>query len=573
MSYTPREYLRFKMPLGRTRAVLAMFGLIGIGVMGRVLYLQTTKSEFLEQQGEARFSRVIEMPYLRGSIMDRNGLPLAVSLFAYTVSANPEYAVLTARETNTLASLLELPADKVSAKLASPKQLVVLKKRVDPDVAETLRALKLPGVMIRRELHRSYSQDGAFSHVVGFTDINDMGLEGAELAFNSQLVGKSGRQRITKDLKGRVVSEPEDVILPQHGKDLTLSLDARIQNIVFEELIKVQEKFRAKSASAVMIDPKTGEILAMASVPSFNPSEEIPRDKSLVRNRPVTDLFEPGSTLKPFTMAAALNAGHIRYNSRIITDDGRIRVGRHTITDTHPHPDGVMEAWDAIAKSSNVAMVKITQGLSAETVDNVLRGAGFAKKPGIGMPGEAKGLLRPASTWKPIEQATISFGNGISVSLIQLARAYTIFARDGTLSPLTLVKADAPAPGTRVISKQAADDMRRMLATVTEEGGTGKNARVPGYTVGGKTGTAHKVVGRTYGRLYVGSFVGMVPTTNPRFILGVMVDEPKGAHYGGVVAAPTWAAISGRTLELLKVPKDRPDTPDDAKSSPTAVED
>jgi cell division protein FtsI (penicillin-binding protein 3) len=571
MSYTPREYLKFKMPLGRTRAVLAMFGLIGIGVMGRVLYLQTTKSEFLEQQGEARFSRVIEMPYLRGSILDRNGLPLAVSLFAYTVSANPEHAVLTSRETGTLASLLELPADKVASKLASPKQLVILKKRVDPDAAETLRSLKLPGIMIRRELHRSYSQDAAFSHIVGFTDINDMGLEGAELAFNSQLVGKSGRQRITKDLKGRVVSEPEDVILPKHGKDLALSLDARIQNIVFEELVKVQEKFHSKSASAVMIDPKTGEILAMASVPSFDPSAEIPRDKSLVRNRPVTDLFEPGSTLKPFTMAAALNAGHVRYNTVIDTDDGRIRVGRHTITDTHAN--GALEAWDAMAKSSNVAMTKITLGMPAQIVDDVLRGAGFAKKPGIGMPGEARGLLRPASTWKPIEQATISFGNGVSVSLIQLVRAYTIFARDGTLSPLNLLKTDTAAEGTRVISKKAADDMRRMLATVTEKGGSGTTARVPGYTVAGKTGTAHKVVGRTYGRLYVGSFVGMVPASNPRFILGVMVDEPKGAHFGGVVAAPTWAVISGRTLELLKVPKDRPENPDDAKSAPTVVED
>jgi cell division protein FtsI (penicillin-binding protein 3) len=571
MSYTPREYLKFKMPLGRTRAVLAMFGLIGIGVMGRVLYLQTTKSDFLEQQGEARFSRVIEMPYLRGSILDRNGLPLAVSLFAYTVSANPEHAVLTSRETGTLASLLELPTDKVAAKLASPKQLVILKKRVDPDAAETLRSLKLPGIMIRRELHRSYSQDAAFSHIVGFTDINDTGMEGAELAFNSQLVGKSGRQRITKDLKGRVVSEPEDVILPQHGKDLTLSLDARIQNIVFEELIKVQEKYRAKSASAVMIDPKTGEVMAMASVPSFNPSEEIPRDKSLVRNRPVTDLYEPGSTLKPFTMAAALNSGHVGYNTIIDTGNGRITVGRHTITDTHPA--GAIPAWDVIAKSSNVGMTKITLGMPAQVVDDVLRGAGFAKKPGIGLPGEAKGLLRPASTWKPIEQATISFGNGVSVSLIQLVRAYTIFARDGTLSPLTLLKADSPAAGQRVISQKAADEIRRMLATVTEKGGTGLPARVPGYTVGGKTGTAHKVVGRTYGHVYVGSFVGMVPATNPRFILGVVVDEPKGAHYGGVVAAPTWAVISGRTLELLKVPKDRPENPDDAKSGPIVVED
>jgi cell division protein FtsI (penicillin-binding protein 3) len=270
-------------------------------------------------------------------------------------------------------------------------------------------------------------------------------------------------------------------------------------------------------------------------------------------------------------MAAALNSGHVNYNTIIDTGNGRITVGNHTITDTHPA--GAIPAWEVIAKSSNVGMTKITLGMPAQVVDDVLRAAGFAKKPGIGLPGEAKGLLRPGSTWKPIEQATISFGNGVSVSLIQLVHAYTIFARGGTLSPLTLLKADAPADGPRVLSTKAAEDIRKMLGTVTEEGGTGLTARVPGYTVGGKTGTAHKVVGRTYGHVYVGSFVGMVPVSNPRFILGVVVDEPKGAHYGGTVAAPTWATIAGRTLELLKVPKDKLETPDAPKPGSVVVED
>ena len=561
MSFTPREYLRFKMPLGRTRAVLAMFCMIGVGVMGRVLYLQTTKAEFLEQQGEARYSRTVNLPYLRGQIMDRNGMPLAVSLFAYNISANPQHAVLTARETAGLSDLLDIPLAKLQAKLSEDKQLVSLKKRVDPAAAEAIKNMKLPGVQVKRELHRAYSQDAAFSQVVGFTDINDIGQEGVELAFNDQLVGKAGRQRITKDLKGRVVSEPEDVIAAKHGKDLTLSLDARIQHIMFEELVKVHQKYRAKSASAVMVDPATGEIMAMVSVPSYNPSSESPGDKNLVKNRPVTDLFEPGSTLKPFTMAAALNAGRIRYDTLVNTDDGRISIGRHTITDTHPA--GVIPAWDVMAKSSNVGMTKISLGMPAKMVDDVLRDSGFGKKPGIGLPGEARGVLRPASTWKPIEQATISFGNGISVSLIQLVHAYTIFARDGTLPPLSLLKVEKPGEAKRVISVKAADDMRRMLGTVTEEGGTGKPARVPGYTVGGKTGTAHKVVGKTYGRVYVGSFVGMVPVTKPRFILGVMLDEPKGAHYGGTVAGPTFSAISARTFELLGVPKDNLDPPAD----------
>jgi cell division protein FtsI (penicillin-binding protein 3) len=554
MSYTPREYLNFKMPLGRTRAVLGLFCLIGVGVMGRVLYLQTSKSAFLEQQGEARFSRTTELPYLRGKIMDRSGLPLAVSLFAYNVSANPEQAVLTERESGALASLLEMPPAKLDLKLAELKQLVSLKKRVDGETAEAIRALRLPGVLVQRELHRAYSQDAAFSQVVGFTDIRDIGQEGVELAFNDYLVGKAGSQRITKDLKGRVVSEPQDVVLPEHGKDLTLALDARIQHIMFEELIKVQAKYRAKSASAVMVDPNTGEIMAMVSVPSYNPSATGPGDKNLVKNRPVTDLYEPGSTLKPFTMAAALNAGRIKYDTMVDTGNGRITVGNHTITDTHPA--GAIPAWEVIAKSSNVGMTKITLAMPAEVVDTVLRDAGFAKKPGIGLPGEARGVLRPANTWKPIEQATISFGNGVSVSLIQLVHAYTIFARDGTLPPLSLLKVDHPGEAKRVISVKAANDMRRMLGTVTEDGGTGLPARVPGYTVGGKTGTAHKVVGRTYGRLYIGSFVGMVPVSKPRFILGVMVDEPQGAHYGGTVAAPTFAAVAGRTLELLGVPKD-----------------
>jgi cell division protein FtsI (penicillin-binding protein 3) len=562
MSFTPREYLTFQMPLGRTRAVLALFCFIGIGVMGRVLYLQTAKSDFLEQQGEARFSRTTTLPYLRGEIRDRSGLPLAVSLFAYNISANPEQAVLTSRESGALASLLDLPQNKLEQKLAELKQLVSLKKRVDGDTADAIRALRLPGILVQRELHRAYSQDAAFSQVVGFTDIRDIGQEGVELAFNDKLVGKAGSQRITKDLKGRVVSEPQDVVLPQHGQDITLALDARIQHIMFEELVKVQEKYRAKSVSAVMVDPNTGEILAMASVPSYNPSASGPGDKNLVKNRPVTDLFEPGSTLKPFTMAAALNSGHIKYDTIVDTGNGRITVGSHTITDTHP--SGAIPAWEVIAKSSNVGMTKITLGMPSAVVDTVLRDAGFAKKPGIGLPGEARGVLRPASTWKPIEQATISFGNGISVSLLQLVHGYTIFARDGTLPQLSLLKVDKPGGGTRVISAKAANDVRRMLGTVTEAGGTGLPARVPGYTVGGKTGTAHKVVGRTYGRLYVGSFVGMVPVSKPRFILGVMVDEPQGAHYGGVVAAPAFAAVAGRTLELLGVPKDNltpaPDT-------------
>ena len=557
------------MPLGRTRAVLAMFCLIGVGVMGRVLYLQTSKAEFLEQQGEARFSRTIKLPYLRGAIHDRNGLPLAVSLFAYKITANPQHAVLTARETANLAGLLDMPVEQLAAKLAEDRQLVNLKKRVPPDIADAIKTLKLPGVAVTRELHRAYSQDAAFSQIVGFTDINDIGQEGVELAFNSKLVGTPGQQRITKDLKGRVVSEPEDVIEPKHGADITLALDARIQHIMYEELVKTHEKFKAKSVSAVMVDPKTGEIMAMVSVPSYNPNASAPQDKNLVRNRPVTDLYEPGSTLKPFTMAAAINAGIIRYNTIIDTEDGRIRVGRHTITDTHPA--GAIEAWDVMAKSSNVGLVKITQKMPAEMVDKVLRDSGFAKKPGIGLPGEAKGVLRPPSTWKPIEQATIAFGNGVSVSLIQLVHAYSIFARDGTLPPLSLLKVDKPAEATRVISTSAANDMRRMLGMVTEDGGTGKPARVPGYTVGGKTGTSHKLVGSTYGRLYVGSFVGMTPVTNPRFILGVMVDEPKGAHYGGTVAGPAFSAIAGRTLDLLDVPKDNLNPP--ADKTTTVVED
>lgn len=563
MSFTPREYLRFQMPLGRTRAVLAMFCMIGVGVMGRVLYLQTTKSEFLEQQGEARFSRTVDLPYLRGQILDRSGLPLAVSLFAYDISVNPEHAVLTARETAALAELLEMPVSKLKAKLAEEKQLVNLKKRVGSDAAEAIKDMKLPGILVKRELHRAYSQDAAFSQVVGFTDINDIGQEGVELAFNDQLVGKSGSQRITKDLKGRVVSEPEDVVAAKHGKDLTLSLDARIQHIMFEELVKVQQKYRSKSASAVMVDPATGEIMAMASVPSYDPSADTPGDKNLVKNRPVTDLFEPGSTLKPFTMAAALNAGRIKYDTIVDTGDGRITVGNHTITDTHPA--GAIPAWEVIAKSSNVGMTKITLGLPAEIVDTVLRDSGFAKRPGIGLPGEARGLLRPASTWKPIEQATISFGNGVSVSLMQLVHGYMIFARDGTLPPLSLLKVDKPAEAKRVISVQAANDIRKMLGTVTEDGGTGIPARVPGYTVGGKTGTSHKVVGRTYGHVYVGSFVGLVPVTKPRFILGVVIDEPQGAHFGGTVAGPTFSTIAGRTLELLGVPKDNLAPPPDVK--------
>lgn len=559
MRTTPPEYLQFQMPLRRTRIVLGIFCLLGVSVLSRVLYLQTSKAEFLEAQGEARYVRTVQLPFLRGQIMDRNGLPLAVSLFDYTVSANPEHVALTPSELARLSGILRIPAPKLDAKLASDKRLVVLKRRLEPALAEQIRDMKIPGIILNQELHRSYSQDAAFSQVVGFTDVADKGQEGAELAFEDLLNGVAGQKKIIKDLKGHTVAEPTDIVVPEHGKDLTLALDARIQNVVHEELLKVHEKFKSKSAAAVMVDVQTGEILAMSSVPAYDPSSTAPQDKNLVKNRSVTDLFEPGSTLKPFTMAAAVDNKRIKFNTVVETGNGRITVGKHTITDTHPA--GTIQAWEVIQKSSNVGMTKITLAMPAEEVEAVLRGSGFGAKPGLGLSGEARGMLRPAKTWKPIEQATISFGNGVSVSMLQLVHGYSVFARDGTILPLSLTKLDKPGEPRRVVSRETADVMRRMLMSVLDDGGTAKAARVPGYTVAGKTGTAHKVVGRTYGRSYVGTFVGFTPASNPRFVLGVMVDEPKGAHFGGIVAAPTFSAIAEKTLRILNVPKDAPIPP------------
>lgn len=550
------DYLKFKMPLGRTRVMLGIFCLLGVSILGRVLYLQTSKAEFLEKEGESRYVRTIHLPFLRGQITDRTGLPLAVSLYDYTLSAEPERVALTNAELARISGIIGVPAAKVSDKLSQDKRLVVLKRRLEPAMAEQVREMAIPGLMLKQELHRSYSQDAAFSQVVGFTDVTDKGQEGVELAYDEHLSGTSGKKRILKDLKGHTVAEPEELVAPQNGKDVTLALDARIQNVLHEEITKAHEKFRAKSVAAVMVDVKTGEILAMSSVPAYDPSSKAAQDKNLVKNRSVTDLFEPGSTLKPFTMAAAVDSGRVKYNTVIDTGNGRITVGNHTITDTHPA--GAIQAWQVIQKSSNVGMTKITLGMPGEVVESVLRGSGFGAKPGVGLSGEAKGVLRPAKTWKPIEQATISFGNGVSVSLLQLVHAYSVFARDGTIVPLSLVKTDQPGEAKRVISKESAEIMRKMLVSVMEEGGTGKGAAVPGYTIAGKTGTSHKLVGRTYGRLYVGSFIGMAPATNPRFVLGVMVDEPKGAHYGGTVAAPTFSAIASKALMILNVPKDAP---------------
>jgi cell division protein FtsI (penicillin-binding protein 3) len=395
------------------------------------------------------------------------------------------------------------------------------------------------------------------AHLIGFTDIDDKGQEALELAFEGSLTGKPGTRRVIKDRRGHIIEDIESIRQPQHGAKLALSIDARIQYLAFRELKKAVADHRAKAGGIIVLDTQTGEVLAMANLPSYNPNNRGKLDPRRMRNRAVTDLFEPGSTLKPFTAAIALETGNVRPETIIQTAPGHMTIGNRTIHDAHPH--GALTVTQVIQKSSNVGAAKMALALPAETMWSVLKLVGFGSQPQSGFPGEVSGVLRGYASWKPIEQATLSYGHGISVSLLQLARAYSIFAKDGELVPLTLVKRDSPAEMTRVLKPDTARAVRAMLELAVQPGGTAPRAQIAGYRVGGKTGTAHKLEGRHYANKYISSFVGFAPVSSPRIIVAVMIDEPSaGQHYGGAVAAPVFSEVMSGALRLLAVAPDAP---------------
>jgi cell division protein FtsI (penicillin-binding protein 3) len=396
------------------------------------------------------------------------------------------------------------------------------------------------------------------AHLVGFTGVDDKGLEGVELAFQSQLLGHPGNRSVIKDRRGQIVEDVGSIKPPQDGKEIRLALDSKIQYLAYSQLKQAVTDFKAKAGSIVAVDVRTGEILALANWPTYNPNNRERLTGAQLRNRAITDTYEPGSVMKPFTAALALESGKVRFDTPIDCAPGRLTIGSATISDSHPHK--VLSVAEVIQKSSNVGTAKIAAMLSPEQMWTMFDAVGIGRAPGLGFPGEVSGRLRPWKSWRPIEQATMSYGHGLSVSLMQLAHAYTVFAREGDLIPLTLTRADAgPVKTVPVFSQQTAREVRAMLEMAVQPGGTAPKARVPGYRVGGKTGTAYKIEGGQYVRKYVASFVGFAPISNPRLIVAVMIDEPSaGVHYGGDVAGPVFSRVMGGALRTLGVLPDAP---------------
>lgn len=558
IKFSRSPLLSQRLPLWRQRLVLGLLLGSFVVLAGRSLYLQGIDNEFLGDKGRARFERVIDIAATRGRITDRNGDVLAVATPVRSIWAIPEDAQMKPAQTRALAQLLRMDVSEINRKLASEREFVYLKRQLPPDVADQVTALQLPGIHQKAEYRRYYPSGEVTAHMLGFTGVDDTGQEGIELTLESQLAGKPGSRRVIKDRRGNVVEDVESVHPPVEGRDITLALDAKIQYLAYTYLRQSIIENRAKAGSAVVLDARSGEVLALVNLPTFNPNNRVGLSGAQLRNRALTDSFEPGSTMKPFTIGLALEKGKVRFDTPIQTAPGKLSIGSATISDAHMH--GVLTVAQVIQKSSNVGAAKIALSMPAEDMWRMFDSAGFGSPLKLGFPGEVGGRLRPAKTWKPIEQATMSYGHGISVTLIQLARAYLAFARDGDLLPLSLTRLDAPVPlGKPVFSAQTAREVRAMLEMVVQPGGTAPKAHVPGYRVAGKTGTAHKVEGGTYANKYVASFVGFAPVSDPRLVIAVMVDEPSnGKYYGGDVAAPVFAQIMGGALRTLGVPSDAP---------------
>ena len=558
MKFANSPLLSQLLPAWRARVVV--FLLLGAFALlaGRSAYLQVVRNDFLQQKGESRYSRVIELSATRGRISDRQGDVLAVSTPVKSVWAIPEDARLTPAQGRELAQLLDVDVRELNRKLAAEREFVYLKRQIPPDASERIAALNLPGIHQQREYRRFYPTGEVAAHVLGFTGVEDKGQEGIELAMESALAGKPGSRRVIKDRLGQIVEDVESIKPPRDGREVTLALDAKIQYLAYTNLKQTLIEQKAKAGGVVVLDAKTGEILALANLPAYNPNNRTKLTGAQLRNRALTDVFEPGSTMKPFTVALALEKGHYRFDSQIQTAPGRLTIGNATISDAHPH--GMLTVAQIIQKSSNVGAAKIAGTFAPEEMWQMFDALGFGQPIKLGFPGEVGGRLRPHKTWRPIEQATMSYGHGISVTLMQLARAYLVFARDGDLIPLSLTRQDTPPlAGKSVFSAQTARDVRVMLEMAVQPGGTAPKAQIPGYRVAGKTGTAHKLEGGSYADRYVSAFVGFAPVSDPRLVVAVMIDEPSaGRYYGGEVAAPVFAQVMAGSLRTLGVAPDAP---------------
>ena len=540
---------------GRRLVVLFLF-LVGMLLLAvRAIELQVFEHDFLQQKGSAHQTRVVKIPAHRGKILDRHGEPLAISTPVDSIWVNPREIALTPKTVSLLSQLLGMKQEEIRRRIESRagKGFVYLKRQVPPSIAKQVKALKLAGVRVDREYRRYYPMGEVFGHLLGFTNVDDQGQEGLELAYDDWLTGVGGSKRVVREGRGRVIDDVELIQSAKPGQDLQLSIDGRIQYLAYRELKSAVKAHKAESGSVVVIDPQTGEILAMANQPSFNPNNRSQFRSELYRNRALKDVFEPGSTAKPFTIAAALESGEFMPTSLVDTSPGFYQVSGFPIKDSKNF--GKIDLGAIISRSSNVGASKVALQLAPEQLWDVFQKLGFGQTTGTGFPGEVGGVLRDYSQWYPLDRATLAFGYGFSVTALQLAQAYSVIAAEGVYRPLSLLTASQRVEPTSVISPQTAIEVRKMMRQVVQPRGTGYRAAVEGYDVAGKTGTARKAVGGGYAEdRYVSVFAGMVPADLPRLVAVVVIHEPKaGKFYGGEVAAPIFSRIMSGALRQLNV--------------------
>ncbi len=561
VNYTSSPLLASKTPLWRSQFIVALVALGFLALIGRAAYVQVFGNAFFQRQGEVRFARTLELPANRGRILDRNGLILASSVPAASIWAIPEDVETDNPEVKPklkqLARLMGMPLPALMAKLADEdKTFVWIKRQLDWAVGQQIQALGIKGIYQRKEYKRQYPEGEAAAHVVGFTNVEDHGQEGMELAFDKELAGKPGSRRVIKDRLGRVVEGVGAEVPPVDGRDMQLSIDSKVQFFAYQKLRDTVAEHKAKAGSVVVLDAHTGEVLALANYPSYDPGSRGRLTGEQLRNRAITDTFEPGSTMKPITIGLALNSGRVRPETVIDTSPGRLTITGSTISDTHSY--GALTVEGVVQKSSNVGTTKIAMQMPAREMWETFSAVGFGQKPQIAFPGAVSGRLRPYKSWRPIEQATMSYGYGLSASLFQMARSYTVFANGGKVIPATMLKTDEPAVGVPVFSERTANQVRKMLQMAAGPGGTGQKAQTVGYSVGGKSGTARKQVGKSYATgKYRAWFTGLAPVDKPRIIVAVMIDEPSnGVIYGGAVAAPVFSEVVQQTLRMMSVAPD-----------------
>jgi cell division protein FtsI (penicillin-binding protein 3) len=561
VTYSTSPLLASKTPPWRSKLLVALVGLSFCGLLGRALYVQVIGSEFFQRQGEIRYARTLDLPASRGRILDRSGQILASSIPAPSVWAIPRDFDAEPAQRQQLARLLGMTPKELGERLNDNPNFVWLRRQVEDPVAKSVLALGLKGIHEVREYKRKYPEGEAATHVVGFTNVEDKGQDGIELAFEKDLAGRNGTRRVIKDRLGRVVEDIGESVAPVDGRDIDLSIDSKVQFFAYQRIRDAVAEHKAKAGSVVVLDARSGEVLALANYPSYAPSDRRNLTGAQLRNRALTDTFEPGSTVKPFIAAWALETGRVKPQTIIHTAPGRVSMGGFVISDAHPHGD--LTVAEVIQKSSNIGAMRMGLMFQPREMWELYTQAGFGQKPQLGFPGAVTGRLRPFKTWRTIEQATMSYGYGLSASLFQIAHAYTVFAHDGELIPITLTRSAlqgeaAKVSGPRVISVQTAQIVRQMLNRAAGPGGTAPKAQTIGFSVGGKSGTAYKQEGKGYAsKKYRSWFVGLAPINNPRIIVAVMVDEPSnGKWYGGDVAAPVFSDLVQQTLRTLGVQPD-----------------